>query len=88
MNLKGKHLLCTQDWSIDELEKVLDLAEDMKRERYTDKYARVLDRRTFFIAGDQKADRTLMIRILFYKTFAGGDDSSHRTFHVRGATAV
>ena len=39
MNLKNKHLLCTQDWSLDELKRVLDLAEDMKRERYTDKYA-------------------------------------------------
>jgi ornithine carbamoyltransferase len=49
MNLKNRHLLCTQDWSLDELEKVLDLAEDMKRERYTEKYAHVLDRRTFFM---------------------------------------
>ncbi|MBN2494494.1 MAG: ornithine carbamoyltransferase [Deltaproteobacteria bacterium] len=49
MSLKGKHLLCTQDWSRQELERVLELAEDMKRERWTDKYAHVLDRRTFFM---------------------------------------
>lgn len=49
MDLYGKHLLCTQDWSLAELERVLELAEDMKRERWTDKYARLLDRRTFFM---------------------------------------
>jgi N-acetylornithine carbamoyltransferase len=49
MSLKGKHMLCTQDWSREELEEILVLAEDMQRERYTDKYARVLDRRTFFM---------------------------------------
>jgi ornithine carbamoyltransferase len=49
MSLKGKHLLCTQDWSLDELTKILELAEDMKKERWTDKYAHVLDRRTFFM---------------------------------------
>jgi ornithine carbamoyltransferase len=49
MSLSGKHLLCTQDWSREDLIRVLELAEDMKRERYTGKYARVLDRRTFFM---------------------------------------
>ncbi len=49
MNLAGKHLLCTQDWSLAELEAVLELAEDMKRERWSDKYARVLNRKTFFM---------------------------------------
>ncbi len=49
MSLKGKHLLCTQDWSLEELTKVLELAVDMKNERWTDKYAKVLDRKTFFM---------------------------------------
>jgi ornithine carbamoyltransferase len=49
MSLKGKHLLCTQDWSLEELEKVLELAEDMKRERFSDKYGHLLERRTFFM---------------------------------------
>ncbi len=49
MSLKGKHMLCTQDWSIDELIQVLELAQDMKKERWTEKYARILDRRTFFM---------------------------------------
>ncbi len=49
MNLRGRDLLCTQDWQMDELLKVLELAEDMKRNRWTDKYARVLERRTFFM---------------------------------------
>jgi len=49
MSLKGKHLLCTQDWSRDELAEVLELAEDMKKERFSEKYGHVLDRRTFFM---------------------------------------
>ena len=31
VTLKGRDLLCTQDWSVDELEAVLDLAVEMKR---------------------------------------------------------
>lgn len=49
MSLKGRHLLCTQDWTKEELIQVLELAEDMKKERWSEKYARVLDRRTFFM---------------------------------------
>ncbi len=49
MSLFGKHLLCTQDWSLEELEKVLELAEDMKRDRFGDKYGHLLERRTFFM---------------------------------------
>ncbi len=49
MSLKGKHLLSTQDWSLDELIRILELAEDMKRERDGEKYAHVLDRKTFFM---------------------------------------
>ncbi len=49
MALPGKHLLCTQDWTAEELTEVLELAEDMKRERFGERYARVLDRRTFFM---------------------------------------
>jgi N-acetylornithine carbamoyltransferase len=49
MSLQGKHLLCTQDWTKEELTQILELAEDMKRERWTAKYAKVLDRKTFFM---------------------------------------
>jgi len=47
--LKGRSLLCTQDWSPQELLSVLELAEDMKRERFTGKYFDVLKNRTFFM---------------------------------------
>jgi len=49
MKISGKHLLCTQDWTLEELVKILELAEDMKRERWSEKYARVLERKTFFM---------------------------------------
>lgn len=47
--LRGRDLLCTQDWSLDELRAVLDLAEDMKKERWSGKYFDVLKNRTFFM---------------------------------------
>ncbi len=49
VSLKGRDLLCTQDWSIDELEAVLDLAIEMKRDRYCDEHARILKRKTFMM---------------------------------------
>ena len=48
-NLKGKHLLCTQDWSKEELLQVLELAEDMQKHRYGDQYTNMLQHRTFFM---------------------------------------
>lgn len=47
--LKGRDLLCTQDWSPEELTSVLDLADDMKTERFSGKYFKVLKNRTFFM---------------------------------------
>jgi N-acetylornithine carbamoyltransferase len=47
--LKGRDLLCTQDWSLDELTAVLELAEDMQKERWSGKYFEVLKNRTFFM---------------------------------------
>lgn len=49
MNLKGKHLVCTQEWSVAELEAALSLAKDMKRNRYSSKYTDILKARTFFM---------------------------------------
>jgi len=34
-DLYGKDLICTQDWSKNELDLVLDLAIKMKRERFS-----------------------------------------------------
>jgi len=47
--LEGKHLLTTQDWTLEELTMVLELAEDMQKERFTGKYFEVLKNRTFFM---------------------------------------
>jgi ornithine carbamoyltransferase len=49
VNLKGRDLLCTQDWSVDELEAVLDLAVRMKAERFSDEHAGILKHRTFMM---------------------------------------
>lgn len=48
-NLKGKDLICTQEWTKEELIMVLDLADDMKKNRYSPKYNRLLENKTFFM---------------------------------------
>ncbi len=49
MDLKGKDLICTQDWSIEEISRVLGLAEDMRKHRYAEKYTGLLKHRTFLM---------------------------------------
>jgi N-acetylornithine carbamoyltransferase len=49
VDLKGRDLLCTQDWNVDELEAVLDLAVKMKNERYCEEHARILKHKTFMM---------------------------------------
>ncbi len=49
VNLKGRDLICTQDWSIEELEATLDLAVRMKADRYSDEHAEILKHRTFML---------------------------------------
>ena len=49
MNLKGRDLICTQDWSIDEIGSVLELAESMQKHRYDGKYTGLLKHRTFLM---------------------------------------
>ncbi|MFC1521079.1 ornithine carbamoyltransferase [Elusimicrobiota bacterium] len=49
MNLFGKHLLCTQDWKVPEIEAVLSLAKDMKKNRYSSKYTSILKHKTFMM---------------------------------------
>ncbi|MFH1530341.1 MAG: ornithine carbamoyltransferase [Pseudomonadota bacterium] len=46
---KGRHMLTTQDWSLEDLTEILDLADDMKKERFSGKYFEVLRNRTFFM---------------------------------------
>ncbi|MEI8192135.1 MAG: ornithine carbamoyltransferase, partial [candidate division NC10 bacterium] len=49
MNLFGKHLVCTQEWSVEELEAVLGLAAEMKKDRFSPKYTAILQHKTFFM---------------------------------------
>ncbi|MDI6807648.1 MAG: ornithine carbamoyltransferase [Candidatus Eisenbacteria bacterium] len=49
INLAGKDLICTEDWSLDELTHTLELAEDMQKHRFAPKYAKILQNRTFFM---------------------------------------
>ncbi|MFX1513385.1 MAG: ornithine carbamoyltransferase [Promethearchaeota archaeon] len=48
-DLYGRDLICTQDWSVDELTTVLELAEKMKRSRYSQEFTRLLEHKTFFM---------------------------------------
>lgn len=48
-DLYGKDLICTQDWSKNELDLVLDLAFKMKRERFSPKYTNLLNYKTFLM---------------------------------------
>jgi ornithine carbamoyltransferase len=49
MSLHGKDLICTQEWSVDELETVLHLANQMKRDRFSPAYTEYLKHRSFFM---------------------------------------
>jgi ornithine carbamoyltransferase len=49
MDLYGRDLITTQEWSKAELEAVLDLAAKMKRDRLSDKYTRILQHKTFLM---------------------------------------
>ncbi len=47
--LYGKDLICTQDWSLKELEQVLKLARQMKASRFSDQYTSLLRHKTFLM---------------------------------------
>jgi N-acetylornithine carbamoyltransferase len=49
MDLYGRDLLTTQEWSRAELETVLDLAAKMKRDRFSEKYTSILQHKTFLM---------------------------------------
>ncbi len=49
MDLFGKDLICTQEWGLDELEAVLELAARMKRERYSPRWTSLLEYKTFLM---------------------------------------
>ena len=47
--LFGKDLFTTQEWSIEDLNKILSLAKEMKKERFTHRLSDCLKNRTFFM---------------------------------------
>ncbi|MCL4458481.1 MAG: ornithine carbamoyltransferase [Chloroflexi bacterium] len=49
VNLKGRDLITTQEWSVEEIEAVLDLAKDMKKRRYNHPLGNCLKNETFFM---------------------------------------
>ncbi|MCX6356858.1 MAG: ornithine carbamoyltransferase [Candidatus Aureabacteria bacterium] len=48
-SLTGRDLICTQEWSRDELIKVLELAEKMQKKRFDKKFTKMLAHKTFFM---------------------------------------
>lgn len=48
-SLYGRDLICSQEWSLDELVKTVELAEDMQKHRYAAKYTSLLAYKTFFM---------------------------------------
>jgi ornithine carbamoyltransferase len=49
MDLYGRDLITTQEWTKGELEAVLDLAAKMKRNRFSDRYTSILQHKTFLM---------------------------------------
>jgi ornithine carbamoyltransferase len=49
MNLYNRDLICTQDWEVEELEAVLDLAAKMKRDRFSPRWTSILQHKTFLM---------------------------------------
>lgn len=49
MNLLGKDLITTDEWSVDEIECALLLAKKMKKNRFSRKFTSILEHKTFFM---------------------------------------
>ncbi len=49
MDLYGKDFIVSQEWSLQELQALLDLAARMKRDRFSPRWTRILEYRTFFM---------------------------------------
>ncbi|MFH1415231.1 MAG: ornithine carbamoyltransferase [Elusimicrobiota bacterium] len=47
--LKGRDLITTQEWSLDELKEVLELAEEMQEKRYSPEFSGILHNRSFLM---------------------------------------
>lgn len=57
-DLKGKHLITTQDWAVDELESLFELAAELKRERGAGNPTRLLDLKTLYMIFFDASTRT------------------------------
>jgi ornithine carbamoyltransferase len=49
MDLFGRDLIVTQEWTLDELRATLELAAEMKRERFHPRFTKILEHKTFFM---------------------------------------
>jgi N-acetylornithine carbamoyltransferase len=49
MDLYGKDLICTQDWTKEELMAALELAARMKRDRFSPRWTKILKHKTFLM---------------------------------------
>ncbi len=49
MDLYGRDFISTQDWTVDELVEALELAARMKRERFSPRWTRILEHKTFIM---------------------------------------
>jgi ornithine carbamoyltransferase len=49
MDLYGRDFIVTQEWSMDELMALLDLAAKMKRDRFSPRWTRILEHKTFLM---------------------------------------
>lgn len=57
-DLKGKHLITTQDWSVQELESLFELAAELKQARKDGDATRVLDLKTLYMIFFDASTRT------------------------------
>ena len=49
MDLFGRDLIVTQEWTLDELRATLELAAEMKRKRFHPRFTKILEHKTFFM---------------------------------------
>ena len=49
MDLYGRDLICTQEWTVEELVATLELAARMKRDRFSPQWTRILEHKTFLM---------------------------------------
>jgi ornithine carbamoyltransferase len=49
VDLYGQDFIVTEEWALDELQALLDLAAKMKRDRFSPRWTRILEHKTFFM---------------------------------------